>query len=395
MRRVRAATSADSASAARRDSLSASSDGSASGRTRCLRATSWMAVSRSSTRASSPGSSSSFCRYARSARAASSSWMRAGSNSATIPASAGSCARVLRRAGLASAASRRRSASSRSVSSSSAAVAASSSDAAWASRVCAVESPDHSSAVIGQRGQLALPRLEEIAFRRRRLRGDRGGVEALDRGAPLAPCRRGLAGEGGEAAVGVQQHPLLLRRRQGLVRMLAVQVHQRPADRRELRQRRGPAVDPGAASALRVQRPPQQQRAVVAGEPLLVQPGARRRVVDDVERRGEFRPFRAGTQLPQLEAIAQQQRQRVEQDRLAGAGFPGQRGEARPQLEVERVHDDEVANRKQAQHGRREDAALQRGAPATRNRSGVSLQCSFSRSIAKWSCPSGCSSRAG
>ena len=64
----------------------------------------------------------------------------------------------------------------------------------------------------------------------------------------------------------LKQHPLLLGRRQRLVGVLAVQVDQHPADRRELRQRRGPAVDPGAAAPLGVERPAQQQRAVVAGE---------------------------------------------------------------------------------------------------------------------------------
>ena len=51
--------------------------------------------------------------------------------------------------------------------------------------------------------------------------------------------------------------------------------------------------------------------------------------VRDVELRGELRAFGARAQLAQLEAVAQQQAERVEQDRLAGAGLAGEHGEAR------------------------------------------------------------------
>jgi len=69
-----------------------------------------------------------------------------------------------------------------------------------------------------------------------------------------------------------------------------------------------------------------------------------------IERRGELRALGAGPQLALLEAIAEQQRQRIEQDRLAGAGFAGEHGEAAVELELERIDDDKVADRQQAQH---------------------------------------------
>ena len=82
----------------------------------------------------------------------------------------------------------------------------------------------------------------------------------------------------------------------------------------------------------------------------------------------------AGADLPHLEAVAEQQPERVEQDRLAGAGFAGEDGQALGELDVERCDDDEVADRKRAQHLTR---------PSRTIRSGVALQCSFSRSVAK------------
>ncbi len=71
-----------------------------------------------------------------------------------------------------------------------------------------------------------------------------------------------------------------------------------------------------------------------------------------LEHRGELGAVGAGAQLALLEAVAEQQRERVEQDRLAGAGLAGEDGEAAVELEVERLDDDEVADRDQPQHAR-------------------------------------------
>ena len=50
-------------------------------------------------------------------------------------------------------------------------------------------------------------------------------------------------------------------------------------------------------------------------------------------------------------SLAEDQRERVDQDRLAGAGLAGEDGEAGVELELERVDDDEVADGKRVQHG--------------------------------------------
>ena len=58
------------------------------------------------------------------------------------------------------------------------------------------------------------------------------------------------------------------------------------------------------------------------------------------------------TDKPGIAARAERQRERIQQDRLARAGFPGQHGHAALELEVEAVDQDDVANREARQHGR-------------------------------------------
>ncbi len=177
---------------------------------------------------------------------------------------------------------------------------------------------------------------------------------------------------------------------QRLVGVLAVQVHQPLAERGELRERHRLAVDESARAALRIEHATHQHLALVAGQRVLREPGAYAGCVGHVERGGQLRPLGARTNLANLETVAEQQPERVEQDRLACAGLAGQHGESGIELDIERVDEHEVADRQQAQHlwrgGRSAGgaAADQAAGPALpRRRSGVSLQCSFSRSIAK------------
>ena len=100
------------------------------------------------------------------------------------------------------------------------------------------------------------------------------------------------------------------------------------AERRELRERGGAAVDPCATATAGVEHAAQQQRVVAAAEVVLGEPRAHARRVVDVELGGELGALGTGTQLPQLEAVAEQQAERVEQDGLAGARFAGEHREA-------------------------------------------------------------------
>ena len=226
-----------------------------------------------------------------------------------------------------------------------------------------------------ERGELVPARLEDLALGGRPASVDPGRVASLARRTPLPPRVAGLLRQRRESAERVDELALRLRGRERLVRVLAGDLDQPLAERLQLRERRGRAVDPRAASALRIEHAAQEDLAVAFGEPLLGQPRAHRRRVVDVERGRELGALGAGADLARLEADAEQEAERVEQDRLARAGLAGERREAGLELELEGAHDDEIADRQQPQH-------LQ-SAPRPLSRSGVSLQCSFSRSIAK------------
>src|SRR5204862_230928 len=104
-----------------------------------------------------------------------------------------------------------------------------------------------------------------------------------------------------EAAEGVDELALRLRPRQRFVRMLTVQIDQVRSRLAELLERRGAAVDPCAAAALRVERSAQQKRPVV-GEVLLAEPGAKSGRIGEIELGGNFRTFASGAQLARFEA---------------------------------------------------------------------------------------------
>ena len=266
-----------------------------------------------------------------------------------------------------------------------------------------------------ERRELAPARLQHLALGGGGLRRLRRRIAPLDGRVPFAPRARHGAAQGREAAEAVDERALHVGRRERLVRVLAVQVDEPLADLVQLRERRGPAVDPGATPALRVERPAQQERAVGRGEVVRSEPLGDARAIVHVERGGELGPVGARPELPQLETVAQQQREGVEQDRLARARLAGQHGEAAVELEVERFDDDEIADGQQPEHeyagqidlptgemsvgnviGRVEscrriaeqpECATSRKVESDptcfRRRSGVSLQCSFSRNIAK------------
>ncbi len=85
-------------------------------------------------------------------------------------------------------------------------------------------------------------------------------------------------------------------------------------------------------------------------ESLFREPGDDAGMLCDIEGCGELGALGAGLQLAQLEAVAQEQRERIEQDRLAGAGLAGQHRKAAGKLEVERLDDDEIADGQEPQH---------------------------------------------
>ena len=81
------------------------------------------------------------------------------------------------------------------------------------------------------------------------------------------------------------------------MRILPMQVDEPRTELGQLRERRRPAVDPCAASSLRVDHAP-QQHLVGGGKLLLGEPRACGRRIGQVELGGELGTFRAGAKLP-------------------------------------------------------------------------------------------------
>ena len=133
------------------------------------------------------------------------------------------------------------------------------------------------------------------------------------------------------------------------MRVLPMQIDEPLAKLAQLRERRGTAVDPCAASSLCINHAAQQHVAV-GDHRLFGEPCDRRGRVDHIEFGREFGALGAGTQLPQLEAVAEEEREGVEENRFPGACFAGQHGKARVEFDVERFDDDEIANREKPEH---------------------------------------------
>jgi hypothetical protein len=130
------------------------------------------------------------------------------------------------------------------------------------------------------------------------------------------------------APVGVQDPALVGRAQERLVLMLAVQVDEGAAERAHGPGCRGGSADPGTVSPLRRHLAAQDEQAVLQPEALLFRQalhlGERLDVEDGLDR-GALRsdPHDRGRR-----PLAEQQRERAYDDRLAGAGLPRERAQA-------------------------------------------------------------------
>ena len=165
-------------------------------------------------------------------------------------------------------------------------------------------------------------------------------------GRPERGQRRGV-----DLRVRVEQGAHRGRARQPLPGVLAVDVDEQVGRLAQLRDRRAAAVDPRPALALRVDRPAQQHAAGIAGigvEAGVGEPRCERgRDVELGAHLGARRPFADDAGVA---AAAERELERVDEDRLAGAGLAAQHRQPRRELDLERVDDDEVADRETVQH---------------------------------------------
>gem|GEM_PF-2670053 len=167
-----------------------------------------------------------------------------------------------------------------------------------------------------------------------------------------------------EAGVRIEQRTLRIGFEQGLVRMLAMDVHQPFARLTQLAERRRPAVDESTRAPALVDYPPQQKGTGVALEFRGAQPCAQFGQRLNVEFGTDVRAFAIRAHHGRIAALAQGQCQRVDEDGFAGAGLAGEHSESGVEFEFERIDNDEIADAERPQHAY------------------ISLQCSFSRSMA-------------
>ncbi|EQD77883.1 Negative regulator of class I heat shock protein [mine drainage metagenome] len=152
------------------------------------------------------------------------------------------------------------------------------------------------------------------------------------------------------SAVGIEQGQLLLALQQRLMLVLAVDLQQMRGQFAQLRQRHRAAVDPRARTARGGQHAAQAAVPVIV-QGLRVQPSARGGAGGEVEFGADLGAFRAAAHQCGVGARAAKQQQRVDQQRLAGAGLAGDHGQAGAQRDFGPGDYSQIANVQRRQHG--------------------------------------------
>ena len=131
--------------------------------------------------------------------------------------------------------------------------------------------------------------------------------------------------------------------------MLAVDLDQRSADVAHQGDAGGLVVDEDARAAIGSLHPAQDDVAVVLDGVFGEQrPG--RMVARHVEHRDDLALCRAMADQRSVAAGAKRQRQRVEQDGFSGAGFARQHGQARQEVDVQLLDQNDIADRQPGKH---------------------------------------------
>ncbi len=146
--------------------------------------------------------------------------------------------------------------------------------------------------------------------------------------------------------------------------VLAVHLDQQGAKVAQHPDTGGLVVDEGAGAAVRRQGPAQHQILVaVIVEALVVQEGEHRMVGRQGEDGGDHGLGRPAAHQGGVGPRAQGQAQRIQDDRLASPRLTGERGQARPERQVQAFDQDDVANAKADQHGPFQTLLMTRAGP--------------------------------
>ena len=194
-------------------------------------------------------------------------------------------------------------------------------------RVCSACSSPHSGSVEIERLQFAPLELQQLA-----LGGHRFGVllqlgAAAVQGLPCLEQPAHLLRLAQQAGVAVQQVALRAGAQQRLVLVLPVDVEQEFARLAHLLHGGAAPVDEAARAPAAVHHAAQQAHALVALQFLLLQPLLQLRRIGDVEFRADLGALATRAHGGRIAALAQCQRQGIDQDGFARTGLAGQRGE--------------------------------------------------------------------
>ena len=155
------------------------------------------------------------------------------------------------------------------------------------------------------------------------------------------------------AAEGIEQRELAAARHQRLVFVLAVDLDQQPGEFGELRERRRPAVDPGLRAAVGADGAAQLAGVVASSSSSCSRSQAGRfGRVDEGEHGDQFGALGAVADHAAVGARAGQEAERIDQQRLAGAGFAGNHGQAGAEIEFGGADDREILDGEVGEHGR-------------------------------------------
>jgi len=126
--------------------------------------------------------------------------------------------------------------------------------------------------------------------------------------------------------------------------VLSVNIHEEFAGLAQLRQRRRATVDEAAGASRGIDHAPRQEYAFVTGEFVPGQPLLKVFQSGDVEFGADLCAIRALAYRKGVTALAQHQRQRVDENGFTGTGLAREHREPRGEFEIHALDDNKVAN---------------------------------------------------
>src|SRR5690606_29791882 len=164
-------------------------------------------------------------------------------------------------------------------------------------------------------------------------------AQALEPLLERAPCAKRLGDVGRErleAAVRVEQRALIRALEQRLVRMLPVDIDEQRAETLQILERHRLVVDERARSSLLAD-DPAQEAAVLVVEAELLEERERGVAGRAFEQHADLGPLGAVAHGARVGPVAEREAERVDEDRLAGAGLAGHDREAGVEFELDLV----------------------------------------------------------